>query len=174
MPSRRGRRVKPSEYSSVLSSFPESFEVHQYLGRARAARGAHDEALRAFETAHRLSPRTAMIDFDAARSLAAQRKFGAALARVSRSRARAGDVLRLCHPRSGSARRRQRDDAIAAFQKALALSPGLAVAEYELGALAEAGGDCDDAQPLSARAGGDAGMSEARAALTGVEKRESA
>ena len=69
----------------------------------------------------------------------------------------------------------RRVDAAAAFQKALALSPGLAVAEYELGALAEDSGDWSGAASHYQRAlADDAGMIQARAALTRVEKRQSA
>ena len=67
----------------------------------------------------------------------------------------------------------QRDDAIAAFRKALALSPGLPVAEYELGALAEQAGNTGDALGHYRRAlSGDAAMSQARAGVTRLERRQ--
>ncbi len=118
-------------FERLVRSFPASFEVHEYLGRAQAARGAHDEALRSFETARRLSPRTAMIDFDVARSLAALRRFSEAVARVEHGLTLEPDTFYgfvtagQIHRTAG-----RRGDAIAAFQKALALSPGLAIAEY--------------------------------------------
>src|SRR4029077_19519743 len=70
-------------FERLVRMFPGSYEVHQYLGRTRAARGAHDDALREFETARRLSPGSALVAFDAAKSLAAKRDFAAALARVT-------------------------------------------------------------------------------------------
>ncbi len=170
------QRESERVFQRLVRQFPASYEVHQYLGRALAARGAHDQALRAFETAHQLSPRTALVDYDAAKSLAAQREFGAALARVTQGLTlepetfygyiTKGQVLRAAG---------RRVDAAAAFQKALALSPGLAVAEYELGALAEDSGDWSGAASHYQRALADnAGMIEARAALTRVEKLQSA
>ena len=60
-------------FERLVRLFPGSYEVHQYLGRTRAARGAHDDALREFETARRLSPESALVAFDAAKSLAAKR-----------------------------------------------------------------------------------------------------
>jgi tetratricopeptide (TPR) repeat protein len=65
----------------------------------------------------------------------------------------------------------QRVEAQAAFEKALTLSPGLAIAEYELGALAEGAGDHAAAASHYQRAlTSDAGMVEARAGLSRVER----
>ena len=144
--------------------FPASYEAHQYLGRSLAARGAHDEAIRAFDVAHRLSPQTALVEYDVAKSLAAKRQFDAALEHVDKGLAlepetfygylTKGDVLRAAGDRA---------KATDAFQKALALSPGLAVAEYELGRLAEDAGDWPGALRHYQRAlSSDATMSAAR------------
>ena len=48
-------------FERLVRMFPDSYEVHQYIGRTRAARGAHDDALREFETARRLSPGSALV-----------------------------------------------------------------------------------------------------------------
>ncbi len=167
---RRAERI----FERLAVEFPLSFEVHQYLGRSRAARGAHVEALRSFDTAHRLSPQTAMIDFDAARSLAEVRDYGQALTRVERGLSLEPDTF-YGYVAKGQIHRAagQRDDAIAAFRKALALSPGLPVAEYELGALAEQAGNTGDALGHYRRAlSGDAAMSQARAGVTRLERRQ--
>ena len=162
-------------FERLVRLFPESFEVHQYLGRTRAARGAHDDALRAFETARHLSPRTALVEYDAATSLAAKGDFEAALARVRHGLSlepgtfygyvTEGLVLRAAGKRA---------DAAAAFEKALTVSPGLAVAEYELGRLAEDVGDSAAARRRYQRAlASNPAMIDARAALTRVERRAS-
>ena len=163
-------------FERLVRLFPASYEVHQYLGRTRAALGAHDEALRFFETAHRLSPQTAIVDYDAARSLAARRDFPAALARVRRGLALEPDTF-YGYVTEGQVHRAagQRTEAAAAFRKALALSPGLAIAEYELGALAEEAGDRAGAVNHYQRAlAGDAGMIQARDALARLERRQRA
>ncbi len=112
-----------------------------------------------------------MIDFDAARSLAARRRFPEALARVEHGLTLEPDTFygfvtagQVCRAAG------RRDDAIAAFRKALALSPGLAIAEYELGAIAEQAGDRADALSHYQRALiGDATMVQAREAVTRLE-----
>jgi len=152
--------------------FPGSYEVHQYLGRTRAARGAHDDALREFEAARRLSPGSALVAFDAAKSLAAKRDFATALARVTEGLTLEPDTF-YGYVTKGQVLRAagQRPEAQAAFEKALALSPGLAIAEYELGALAEGAGDAAAAAAHYQRAlASDAGMVESRAALSRVER----
>ncbi len=154
--------------------FPASYEAHQYLGRSLAARGAHDEAIREFDEAHRLSPQTALVEYDVAKSLAAKRQFDAALEHVNKGLVlepdtfygylTKGEVLRAAGDRAKAAD---------AFQKALALSPGLAVAEYELGRLAEDAGDWPGARQHYQRAlASDATMTAARRALTRVERRQ--
>jgi choline-sulfatase len=163
-------------FERLVRLFPASYEVHQYLGRTRAALGAHDEALQFFETAHQLSPQTAIVDYDAARSLAAKRDFSAALARVRRGLALEPDTF-YGYVTEGQVRRAagQWTEAAAAFRKALALSPGLAIAEYELGALAEQAGDRPEAVNHYQRAlAGDAGMTEARDALARLDKHQRA
>ena len=79
-----------------------------------------------------------MIEYDAAKSLAAKGDFAAALARVKHGLSLEPDTF-YGYVTEGqfSAPPASATDAAAAFNKALALSPGLAVAEYELGALAE-------------------------------------
>jgi tetratricopeptide (TPR) repeat protein len=152
--------------------FPGSYEVHQYLGRTRAAGGRHDDALREFETARRLSPRSALVAFDAAKSLAAKRDFAAALARVTEGLTLEPDTF-YGYVTKGQVLRAagQRAEAQTAFEKALTLSPGLAIAEYELGALAEGAGDPAAAASHYQRAlTSDTGMVEARAALRRVER----
>jgi len=109
-----------------------------------------------------------------AKSLAAKGRFDAALEHVDKGLAvepetfygylTRGEVWRAAGNRARAAD---------AFQKALALSPGLAIAEYELGRLAEEGGDFPGAlrhyqQALSS----DATMIDARAALARVERRQ--
>jgi len=162
-------------FERLVRLFPASYEVHQYLGRTRAARGAHDEALQFFETAHELSPRTAIIDYDAAKSLAAKREFPAALARVKRGLALEPDTFYGYVAEGQILRAADRPaEAAAAFNKALVVSPGLAIAEYELGALAEQAGDRSSAADHYRRAlAGEAGMMEAREALTRLERRQS-
>jgi protein O-GlcNAc transferase len=155
--------------------FPASYEVHQYLGRTRAARGAHDEALQFFETARQLSPRTATIEYDVAKSLAAKRDFPAALARVKRGLALEPDTF-YGYVAEGQVLRAagKPTEAVAAFNKALALSPGLAIAEYELGALAEHTGDRSSAVDHYQRAlASDSAMTEARVALARLERSQS-
>ena len=67
----------------------------------------------------------------------------------------------------------QRDGAIAAFRRALALNPALPVAEYELGALAEQAGNPVEALGHYQRAlSGDARLHQARAAVTRLEGRQ--
>jgi tetratricopeptide (TPR) repeat protein len=62
-------------------------------------------------------------------------------------------------------------EAAAAFTKALAISPGLAIAEYELGVLAEQTGDRSAAVEHYQRAlASEAGMTEARDALARLER----
>jgi tetratricopeptide (TPR) repeat protein len=168
--SRRAERM----FERLVKSFPRSFEAHEYLGRSRAARGAHVEALRCFETAQGLSPQTAMIDFDAARSFAALGDFRQALTRVQRGLALEPDTF-YGYLTEGQIQRAagQREAAISAFRRALALNPGLPVAEYELGALAEQAGNRAEALDHYQRAlVGDAGMTQARAAVTRLGKRQ--
>jgi arylsulfatase A-like enzyme/Flp pilus assembly protein TadD len=170
-------RVREAErlFERLVRLFPASYEVHQYLGRTRAARGAHDEALQFFETARRLSPRTAIIEYDAAKSLAAKHDFPAALALVKRGQALEPDTF-YGYVAEGQIRRAagQPTEAAAAFNKALALSPGLAIAEYELGALAEHAGDRSSAVNHYQRAlASEAGMTEAREALMRLERQQS-
>ena len=126
-----------------------------------------------FETAHRLSPQTAMIDFDAARSLAALGDYRQALTRVERGQSVEPETF-YGYVTEGQIRRAagQRDGAIAAFRHALALSPGLPIAECELGALTEQGGNTAEALDHYRRAlSGDPAMNQARAAVTRLEKR---
>ena len=159
-------------FERLVRMFPGSYEVHQYLGRTRAARGAHDDALREFEAARRLSPGSALVAFDAAKSLAAKRDFATALARVTEGLTLEPDTF-YGYVTKGQVLRAagQRPEAQAAFEKALALSPGLAIAEYELGALAEGAGDAAAAAAHYQRAlASDAGMVESRAALSRVER----
>jgi arylsulfatase A-like enzyme/Flp pilus assembly protein TadD len=165
------QREAEHTFERLARSFPTSFEVREYLGRALAARGAHKEALVCFEDARRLSPRTAVIDFDTARSLAARRQFNEALAQVEHGLALEPDAF-YGYITKGQVLRDagQRGPAVAAFQKALSLSPGLVVAEYELGALAEQEGDRVEALSHYRRAlSGDPGMTEAREAVMRLE-----
>jgi tetratricopeptide (TPR) repeat protein len=159
-------------FERLVRDFPGSYEVHQYLGRTRAAGGRHDDALREFEIARRMSPASAVVAFDEAKSLAAKHDFASALARVSEGLSlepgtfygyvTKGQVLRAAG---------QRAEAQTAFEKALTLSPGLAIAEYELGALAEGAGDLATAASHYQRAlTRDAAMVEARVALSRVER----
>ena len=163
-------------FERLVRMFPESYEVHQYLGRTRAAGGRHDAALREFETARRLSPGSALVAFDAAKSLAAKRDFAAALALVTEGLTLEPDTF-YGYVTKGQVLRAagQRAEAQTAFEKALILSPGLAIAEYELGALAEGAGDPAAAASHYQRAlTSDAGMVEARAALSRVERQSPA
>jgi choline-sulfatase len=163
-------------FERLVRMFPESYEVHQYLGRTRAADGRHDDALREFERARRLSPGSALVAFDEAKSLAAKRDFAAALTRVTEGLTLEPDTF-YGYVTKGQVLRAagQRAEAQAAFEKALTLSPGLAIAEYELGALAEVAGDPAAAASHYQRAlTSDAGMVEARAALSRVERQPAA
>ena len=159
-------------FKRLVRMFPGSYEVHQYLGRTRAARGDHDDALREFATARRLSPGSSLVAFDAAKSLAAKRDFAAALARVTEGLTLEPDTF-YGYVTKGQVLRAagQRAEAQAAFEKALAVSPGLAIAEYELGALAEGAGDAAAAAAHYQRAlASDVGMVEARAALSRLKR----
>ncbi|MGE5244344.1 MAG: sulfatase-like hydrolase/transferase [Betaproteobacteria bacterium] len=136
-----------SRFRTLAHDYPGSFEAHQYLARALAARGAQGDAIRELDAAIALAPGEAGLYFDEARSLAALSRFDEAF-----EKAAAG--LRL-EPSSfdgwltrGLVARAagQRAAAQQAFEEALKLNPSLAVAHFELGQLAEARGDREGAR----------------------------
>jgi Flp pilus assembly protein TadD len=159
-------------FERLVRVFPGSYEVHQYLGRTRAAGGRHDDALREFETARRLSPGSALVAFDAAKSLAAKRDFAAALARVTEGLTLEPDTF-YGYVTKGQVLRAagQRPEAQAAFEKALPSAPASPSPSTSSAPWPKGAGDPAAAASHYQRAlTSDAGMVEARAALSRVER----
>ena len=131
-----------SAFGRLAAAFPDSFEARQYLGRARAARGRHRQAIDAFSAALALRPSDAGLYRDAAVSEAALRRFdrahrlldaAATLEPVSLSRYLVeGTIWRM----QGDAAR-----ARAALGEALRVVPGQAAALFQLAQLDEQEGD---------------------------------
>ena len=134
---RRGRQPEAERTVGLVRRFPASYEVHQYLGALAAAGGAHT----------RRSPCSMWRNVGARGPLVESMRRGRwprravrpALDRVDKGLAlepetfygdlTKGDVSRAAGERAA---------ATEALRDALAVNPGLAVAEYELGRIAEA------------------------------------
>jgi arylsulfatase A-like enzyme len=131
-----------SGFRDLARRFPESFEAHQYAGRALATLGRRREALAEYEVAIGLNPTFAAVYFDAARVEAALGSMEAARARLARGFAIEPEsfygyfVKGLGEDAAGDAPASRQ-----AFERAVSLNPGLAPAHLELGRLAEQAGD---------------------------------
>ncbi|HET7617426.1 MAG TPA: sulfatase-like hydrolase/transferase [Vicinamibacterales bacterium] len=131
-----------SGFRDLARRFPESFEAHQYAGRALATLGRRREALSEYEVAIGLNPTFAAVYFDAARVEAALGSMDAARARLARGFAIEPEsfygyfVKGLVEDAAGDTSASRQ-----AFERAVALNPGLAPAHLELGRLAEQSGD---------------------------------
>ena len=156
-----------SAFRRLAREFPLAFEAHQYLARALAARRAFTGATAEFDLAIRLSPREAVVYFDAARALADAAQFDRAFARVAEGRRLEPSSFYGALTEGLVARAAgQTDRAEQAFHEAIRMNPGLAVAHLELGRLAETRGDRETARAEYRRAlDGDASLSEARQAI---------
>lgn len=160
-------------FRRLARAFPMSFEAHQYLGRALAGQGRHEAALGEFDLAIRLGSRSGSACFDAARSLAALRRFDAALGRVGDGLVREPNsfygylVEGIVAAAAGQDARAQ-----AALERALALNPGMAAAEFEVGRLAERRGDRAEAEARYRTAiAADPELAAARDGLRRLERR---
>jgi arylsulfatase A-like enzyme/Tfp pilus assembly protein PilF len=160
-------RNAETKFRALARSFPRAFEAHQYLGRALAARGAYDDAMREFDLAIALAPREATLYFDAARALASAGRFDAAFDRVAtglRAEPASFDGWMTCGLVSRAAGRH--DAAEEAYREALKINPHLGIAHLELGRLAEARGRSEEARSEYRLALDlDSTLADARAAL---------
>jgi choline-sulfatase len=125
-------------FRTLAAAFPDSFEAHQYLGRARAARGKHRAAIRAFASALGLRGSDAGVLRDAALSEAALGRFDRAGQLLeSAARVEPTSVSRYLVEGMVSAMAGQGAEARRAFEDALKIVPGQASALYELARLDE-------------------------------------
>ncbi len=129
-------------FGRLAAEFPDSYEARQYLGRSRAARGRHAQAIEAFSAALALHPADASLYRDAALSEAALRRFTRAHTLL--------DAAATLEPRTlsrylveGTVWRLQGDAARAraALGEALRIVPGQAAALFELALIDEQQGD---------------------------------
>lgn len=125
-------------FRSLATRHPLSYEAHQYVGRALFELGRFREALAEYDVVAKLKPDFAAGYFDAGAACARLRQFdqGRTLAQKG-LRLDAGSfygqyVLGLIESESG-----RPDEAAKAFELALAINPGMALAHFELGRLAE-------------------------------------
>ena len=133
-------------FRDLARRFPASFEAHQYMGRALAARGDFTAALEAYEAAIHLSPRSATVYLDAALSLAARNEFEKAFAYVGEGlKAEPESFYGLLVEGSVARQAGQDERAANAFQMALSINPDLAMADYQLGEMAVERGDTREA-----------------------------
>jgi len=159
-------------FRALAREFPLAFEPHQYVARALAARRATGEAVAELDLAIQLSPREAVLYFDAARTLADGGQFDRAFARVADGRRLEpasfyGALTEGLVARAAG----QTDRAERAFREAIAMNPTLAVAHLELGQLAEARGDRDGARrEYQLALDGDPTLDSARRALERVAR----
>jgi len=160
-------------FSELTTAFPDSFEAWQYLGRARARRGQHAAALRAYAAALGLRASDAGVLHDAAISEATLGHAGRAQQLL--------DLAGRLEPKSlshylveGTVWRLNGDTARAraAFDAALKVVPGQAAALFELGRLDEEAGRLDEARARYREAlASDATLGPARDALQRLEQR---
>jgi len=159
-------------FRTLARKFPLAFEPHQYLARALAARRATADAIAELDLAIRLSPREAVLYFDAARTLADGGQFDHAFARVVEGRRLEpasfyGALTEGLVARAAG----QPDRAERAFRQAIQMNPTLAVAHLELGQLAESRGDRDAARrEYQLALAGDGALDSARRALERVSR----
>jgi arylsulfatase A-like enzyme/Tfp pilus assembly protein PilF len=154
-------------FRHLARDFPQAFEPHQYLARALAGRGALAPAIAEIDVAIGLSPRSSVLYFDAARTLADDRRFDRALARVDQGRALEPDSFYGALTEGLVARAAgQPARAEQAYHDAIRLNPALAIAHLELARIAEAAGDRDTAtREYRAAVDGDPMLKDARRAL---------
>jgi choline-sulfatase len=129
-------------FRALAREFPRAFEPHQYLARALAARRATADAVAELDLAIQLSPREAVLYFDAARTLADGGQFDRAFARIAEGRrlepaSYYGALAEGLVARAAG----QTDRAERVFREAIQMNPTLAVAHFELGQIAESRGD---------------------------------
>src|SRR4051812_32271674 len=134
-------------FRKLAREFPLAFEPHQYLARALAARHATTNAIAELDVAIQLSPREAVLYFDAARMLADGGDFDRAFVRVAEGRRLEpasfyGALTEGLVARAAG----QTDRAERAFRAAIQMNPTLGVAHVELAQLAESRGDRDAAR----------------------------
>src|SRR5438093_2938413 len=160
---RRPADAEP-RFRALARSFPRAFEPHQYLARALAARGAYRQAVRELDLAIALSPREAVLYFDAARALADAKQFDAAAQRVSEGLKLEPTSFYGWLARGMVAWAAGRSDpAEQAYREALRLNPDLAIAHLEIGRLAEARGDRTTGRSeYQLAVNGDSALGEAR------------
>ncbi len=142
-------RVRDAEaaFRRLAHAYPRAYEAHQYLGRALAARGAYDAAVRELDVAIDLSPREATLYFDAGRTLADARQFDAALKKIDEGlRLEPASFYGWLARGQVTAAAGQRDAAVRAFKEAIRLNPDLGVAHLELARAAERQGDREAAR----------------------------
>ena len=154
-------------FRRLAREYPLAFEAHQYLARALAARHATAAAVAELDVAIGLSPREAVLYFDAARALADRGEFDRAFARVAEGRrldptsfygALAEGLVARAAGDPGRAER--------AFRDAVQMNPTLAVAHLELGRIAEDRAERDLARrEYQLALEGDATLAAARRAL---------
>jgi arylsulfatase A-like enzyme/Flp pilus assembly protein TadD len=154
-------------FRRLAREFPLAFETHQYLARALAARRATADAVAELDLAIELSPREAVLYFDAARLLSDEGQFEPAFARIAEGRRLEpasfyGALTEGLVARAAG----QTDRAERAFRDAIQMNPTLAVAHLELGQIAESRGDRDAARrEYQLALDGDATLDGARRAL---------
>src|SRR5262249_38837008 len=154
-------------FRRLTREFPAAHEAHQYLARVLVARHAIAEAIAELDLAIRLSPREAAVYFDAARTLADDRQFDRAFARVAEGRRlEPASFYGALTEGLGARAAGQPERAERALREAIQMNPMLAVAHLELGQLAEARGDRDAARrEYQLAVDGDATLESARRAL---------
>jgi choline-sulfatase len=164
-----------ARFRALAQAFPRAFEAHQYLARALAARRAWRPAVAELDLAIRLSPREAVLYFDAARTLADAAQFTEAFARLEAGRRLEPSSFYGALTEGLVARAAGRlDRAERAFREAVALNPSLALAHFELGAFAERRGDRPAAEAeYRAALDGDPTMTQAREALDRLRRQGS-
>jgi choline-sulfatase len=159
-------------FRRLAREFPLAFEPHQYLARALGARHATADAIAELDLAIQLSPREAVLYFDAARTLADGGQFDRAFVRIADGRRLEpasfyGALTEGLVARAAG----QADRAARAFRDAIQMNPTLAVAHLELGQLAESRGDRDAARrEYQLALDGDATLDSARRALERVSR----
>jgi tetratricopeptide (TPR) repeat protein len=160
-------------FRSLARQFPRAFEAHQYLARALASRRAYADAAAEYELALTLNATEPALYFDAARALAADRRFDRAFELVKEGRRRdPGSFYGPLAEGFVAAAAGDTDRAERAFDDALARNPGLAAAHFELGHLAESKNDRARAEAEYQKAlDADPSMTPARLAVERLQSR---